>query len=258
MPDTPRRLPLSVVIIARDSAQLIEPCLESADFAAEVVVLDSGSSDGTQEIARRHGARVIEQAWRGFGPTKQLAVEAAAHDWVLCLDTDERISPQLARSIGGVLDAPRQTAYRMARRNRFMGRWLAHGEGYPDWCLRLFHRAHGRWSDDPVHERVLHEGAVGTLAGDLLHESAEDLAAYIEKQNRYSTLQAERLHRAGRSAGIAQLALSPLVRFVKFYVFRLGFLDGLPGLIHIAIGCFASFAKWAKLRALQAQGEKTE
>jgi hypothetical protein len=139
----------------------------------------------------------------------------------------------------------------MARRNRFLGRWLHHGEGYPDWTVRLFDRRHARWSDDPVHERVITIGDVGTLGGDLLHESAESLDAYLAKQNRYTTLQAQLLHEQGRRANIASLVLSPLVRFMKFYVVRLGFLDGIAGLVHIAIGCGNSFMKHAKLLALE-------
>ena len=139
----------------------------------------------------------------------------------------------------------------MARRNRFLGRWLRHGEGYPDWSVRLFDRRRARWSDDSVHERVLCDGPVATLAGDLRHESAESLDDYLAKQNRYTTLQARLLHDQGRSASVAQLLLSPAVRFVKFYFLKLGFLDGVAGLVHIAIGCGNSFVKHAKLLALE-------
>jgi hypothetical protein len=170
---------------------------------------------------------------------------------VLCLDADERVTDELRRSIERELQAPRARAYLLARRNRFLGRWLSHGEGYPDWSLRLFDRRHARWSDDAVHERVVTLEPVERLDGDLLHESAETLEHYLEKQNRYTRLQAERLHAQGRTAGWPQLLFSPALRFVKFYVFRLGFLDGVPGLIHIAIGCMNSFHKYAKLIELQ-------
>jgi hypothetical protein len=145
------------------------------------------------------------------------------------------------------LQAPASPVYRMARRNRFLGRWLRHGEGYPDWSPRLFDRRSARWSDDSVHEKILYTVTPGTVAGDLLHESAENLARYLDKQNRYTTLAARELHQRGQRAGFARLALSPLVRFVKFYLVRLGFLDGLPGLLHISIGCMNSFMKYAKL-----------
>jgi glycosyltransferase involved in cell wall biosynthesis len=239
-------LPLSVVVITLNAAAQLPDCLASVAFADEVVVVDSGSSDDTTQVAARYGARVIVKEWLGFGRQKQFAVEQAAHDWVLCLDADERVSPELAASLVHTLNAPAAPVYRMARCNRFLGRWLRHGEGYPDWSVRLFDRRRARWSDDPVHEKVL--GApIGTLDGDLLHESAQDLSGYLEKQNRYTTLAAEELHRRGRSAGIAELAFSPLARFVKFYLLRLGFLDGMPGLVHISIGCMNSFMKYAKL-----------
>ena len=156
-----------------------------------------------------------------------------------------------------MLARPRHAAYRMPRSNRFMGRYLRHGEGFPDWSLRLFDRRRAQWSDDAVHEKVEATGSVGRLPerAVLMHHSAESMAAYLEKQNRYTSLQADALHRAGERANVWRLLLSPALRFLKFYVVRLGFLDGLPGLVHIAIGCFNSFAKYAKLRALQIEGE---
>jgi glycosyltransferase involved in cell wall biosynthesis len=205
-------------------------------------------------LAERYGARVIDSEWRGFGRQKQFAVEQAANDWVLCLDADERVSPELAASLVRELQAPAAQVYRMARRNRFLGRWLRHGEGYPDWSPRLFDRRHARWSDDSVHEKVLYAVTPGTLAGDLLHESAEDLGRYLEKQNHYTTLAAQELFQRGRGAGVAELLFSPLIRFVKFYFLRLGFLDGLPGLAHIAIGCTNSFMKYAKLIEMRRTG----
>jgi glycosyltransferase involved in cell wall biosynthesis len=248
-------LPLSVVLITHNAAAQLPECLASVAFADEVVVVDSDSSDGTAQVAQRYGARVLTREWLGFGRQKQFAVEQAAHDWVLCLDADERVSPELAASLVRTLQAPAAPAYRMARRNRFLGRWLRHGEGYPDWSLRLFDRRRARWSDDEVHEKVICADAPdaipATLEGDLLHESAEDLGRYLEKQNRYTALAAQELHRRGRRAGLARLALSPLARFFKFYLLRLGFLDGLPGLVHISIGCMNSFMKYAKLIELE-------
>ncbi|MDP2132732.1 MAG: glycosyltransferase family 2 protein [Sulfuritalea sp.] len=246
-----RRPPLSAVLITKNAASRLDDCLASLAFCAEIVVVDSGSDDATAGIAARHGARVIQSEWRGFGPQKQFAVEQASNDWVLCIDADERVSEPLRESIIAVVSAPTLGAYRFARCNRFMGRYLRHGEGYPDWSLRLFDRRAARWSDDAVHEKVIASGGIGTLHGDLLHESAESLETYLAKQNRYSTLAASAALASGRRATVFHLLLSPLLRFIKFYVFRLGLLDGLPGLVHILVGCGASFAKYAKMLAFQ-------
>jgi hypothetical protein len=139
----------------------------------------------------------------------------------------------------------------MARRNRFLGRWLAHGEGYPDWSLRLFHRAYAGWSNDEVHEAVLTTAEVGRLEGDLLHDSAEDIATYLAKQNRYTSLHARGLFNQGVRAGYWRLLASPLTRFVKFYFLRLGFLDGGAGFAHTVIGCNNTFQKYLKLIELE-------
>lgn len=245
-------LPLSLVVIARDAAHEIPECLASFPLAREVLVVDSGSRDDTVEAARARGAKVLQHEWLGFGRQKQFAVAAAAHDWVLCLDTDERATAELVASVAALFarGEPRAPAYALARRNRFLGRWLAHGEGYPDWNVRLFDRRRARWTDDAVHEHVVADGAVERLAGDLLHASAESIDDYVAKQNRYTTLQAEALHARGERAGLARIAFSPLARFLRFYVLRGGALDGVAGFAHIAIGAFGSFLKYVKLRAL--------
>src|SRR5574343_1609240 len=241
------RQPFSVAIITLNAATQLEACLQSVRFADDIVVVDSGSTDGTQALAERYGARVIDQTWLGFGPQKQFAVNAARHDWVLCLDADERVTPELQAAIEHTITQPTNSAYRFARCNRFLGRYLKHGEGYPDWSLRLFDRRQARWSDDAVHEKVVSQAAVGTLHGDLLHDSAETLASYLTKQNRYTSLAADMALQAGKRASFGRLAFSPVVRFIKFYLIRQGFRDGLPGLIHIAIGCMNSFLKYAKM-----------
>jgi len=244
-------MPLSVAIITSNPASQLERCLASVAFADEVVVVDSGSTDGTVELAARRGARVVRKEWLGFGAQKQFAVDAASHDWVLCLDADECLSTELREAIVAELKAPRGFVYAVPRRNRFLGRWLKHGEGYPDWNVRLFHRGHARWGNEPVHEKIATRSPVLRLRGDLLHDSAETLEKYLDKQNRYTSLQAESLRAAGRRTNACQLVLSPVLRFVKFYLWRLGFLDGVPGLVHIAIGCMNSFNKYAKLKALE-------
>lgn len=251
MATTEAKLPLTVAIITLNAASLLKPCLASVGFADEVLLVDSGSTDGTVELAQAAGARVEHKEWLGFGRQKAHAVSLARNDWVLCLDADERVTERLAASIRAAMANPRYHAYRMPRRNRFLGRWLKYGEGYPDFSLRLFHRAHAGWSSDEVHEAVLTTVDVGRLDGDLLHDSAEDVATYIAKQNRYTTLQANTLFAQGVRASYWRLLASPLVRFVKFYVMRLGFLDGGPGFAHVVIGCGNTFHKYLKLIELQ-------
>jgi glycosyltransferase involved in cell wall biosynthesis len=281
------KIPVSAVLIVKNAARELPACLASVSFCAEMLVVDSGSTDATVAIAEAAGARVIRSHWRGFGAQKQFVVEQAAYDWVLCIDADERVSDRLRQSLcavfavpqgdfpetdsklrgvpkgdwlRGVSPAPSFSAYRCARRNRFMGRYLRHGEGYPDWVVRCFDRRHARWSDDVVHEKVMVAGdkAVATLAGDLLHDSAESIENYLAKQNRYSTLAAEAAIAQGKRAHVGNLLLSPWVRFIKFYFLRLGLLDGLPGLIHILIGCGASFAKYVKMVDMQSRGSSDE
>lgn len=255
MVPVPDKLPLTVAVIALNAEAQLGELLASVAFADEVLVVDSGSTDGTVALAEARGARVVRQAWLGFGRQKQFAVAAARNDWVLCLDVDERVTPRLADSIRQALAGGRHKAWRMARRNRFLGAWLSHGEGYPDWSLRLFHRAHAGWSNDEVHEAVLTTSEVGRLDGDLLHDSAEDVSTYMAKQNRYTTLHAQALYRQGVRAGYARLFVNPAVRFLKFYFLKLGFLDGGPGFAHVVIGCNNTFHKYLKLIELQKAGQ---
>ncbi len=238
--------PLSVTIICLNEVRKIADCIASVSFADEILVVDSGSTDGTPELCESLGARVIQQPWLGFGKQKQKAVELAQHDWVLCLDADERISPELQQSIQSFLESPDAQACDMPRCNHFLGRWLRHGEGYPDRNLRLYNRLHARWSDDPVHEHVLTDEVVKTLNGDILHYSEEGIQRYLEKQNRYTDIQGQMLADKGKKIGAGKLIFSPFFRFIKFYFVRQGFRDGLPGLIHISIGCMNSFVKYAK------------
>lgn len=248
---------LSAIIITLNAERDLPACLASVAFADEIVVVDSGSTDHTLAIAERGGARIINQKWLGYGAQKRFAANQARNRWVLCLDADERVSPALSTSLQAVLQAPAAAAYAIPRRNRFMGRWLRHGEGYPDWTVRLFDRERAQWTEDTIHEKVVVHGSTGRIYGDLLHESEAGLASYLEKQNRYTTLQATALHTRGKRASVARLLLSPLLRFVKFYFLRLGFLDGVPGLVHISIGCWNSFAKYAKLRALELEQQRS-
>lgn len=251
------KLPLSAVFIALNAASELPAALQSVQFCEDILIVDSGSEDNTSAIAKQHGARMLHKDWLGFGPQKRWAVEQAHHDWVLCLDADERVTPEMEQSIRKAFQEqcialendPLLAGFEFARSNFFLGRYLRHGEGYPDYSRRLFNRNRAQWSLDEVHEKVetsLPEAGFQRMHGDLLHHSAESLQHYLNKQNRYTSIQARQLAERGHIPGWGKLVLSPLTRFIKFYVVRRGFLDGLPGLVHIAIGCFNSFVKYAK------------
>lgn len=248
-------VPATATIIVRNESSNIVECINSVSFFDEILVVDSGSIDDTVAKAEQMGARVMVNPWPGFGRQRQFATENAANEWVFSIDADERVSDELRRAIEQLFaNGTDRDGYQVNRRNHFMGRPLAHGEGYPDWLLRLFHRQRARWSQDPVHERVELIGRIGRIRGDLDHHSQESLDDYFHKQNMYTSLQAHIMWESGRRSSLLKLASSPTVRFIKFYIFRLGFLDGIPGLFHIAIGCFNSFAKYAKLRELEING----
>lgn len=246
-----RKLPISLVVITKNEASCLAKCLQSTDFVSEIVVVDSGSTDDTVQIAERFGAKVFHQDWLGFGPQKQFAVNCAKYDWVLCLDADEYLSPKLRESLQKLFEKePTAHAYRFPRCNKFLGRFLRHGEGYPDLSLRLFNRQYAHWSDDLVHEKILQNeqgSQVGCLEGDLMHESGESISKYIEKQNTYTSIQTKLMWEQGKRASVTKIVVSPLVRFFKFYFIKGGFMDGLPGLVHISIGCFTVFLKYVKL-----------
>lgn len=247
------QIQLSAVLITLNAATQLRQTLESLRFCDDLVIVDSGSTDGTLAIAEEFGARVFQKEWMGFGPQKQYAVEQAKHNWVLCLDADEQVSVELRQAIVHALSpepAEQIAGFDMPRCNHFLGRFLRHGEGYPDLSRRLFHKALARWSDDSVHEKVIATGDArfDKLSGDLLHYSADSLSVYMGKQNRYTDIQAQELAARGKWPGTAKLVLSPFVRFIKFYFVRKGFLDGWQGFVHICIGCFNSFMKYAKTR----------
>jgi len=246
------KTPLSVVIITLNEEKNITRCLESVQWADDIVVVDSGSSDSTCTIAEKLGARVIHNDWPGFGRQKRFATAQARHDWVLSLDADEWASEKLADEVSGlVTGGPTLTAYRIRRRHHFMGKLLRYGISYPDDVLRLFNRQQAGWNERPVHESVEYSGNAGFIAGEIMHESAPSLERYIEKLNRYTTIQASERLPVSRPIWLFHLTLLPLWQFLRGYIFKLGFLDGIPGMVHNAIAAVNTFLRYAKLRELQ-------
>jgi len=239
---------LSVVIIARNEERAIEACLASVAWADERIVLDGGSTDATVEKARALGARVEEAYdWPGFGPQKNRAIDLASGDWVLSLDADETVSPELRAEIEAVITFPTANAFRIPRASRYCGRVLRHGGWWPDYVTRLFRRGSARFSDDLVHERLLTDGAVETLHSPLQHDTYTSLEEAIGKANRYSTLGAEQSYVRGESASLWGATGHGLWAFFRTYILRRSFLDGGQGLLLAVTNAHATFYRYAKL-----------
>ena len=246
---------LSVVVITRDEAANVRAALESARWADELVVVDSGSSDGTARIAREIADRVTAREWKGYGAQKNHAAALAAHDWVLSLDADERVSPALAREIRALLDAePAARGYRVPRVTRYLGRWIRSTDWYPDLQLRLYDRRAGRWNDRLVHESVAVDGPVGRLRGELEHHAYRNVSHHLRTIDRYTTLAARQLQREGRRAGWVDLTARPIAAFLRNYVVRRGARDGAHGLIVSILNAGYVFLKFAKLWERQRAG----
>lgn len=233
MPETshPR---LSACIITLDEADRIDACLDSLAFCDEIVVVDSGSRDGTRERAEAKGARVLQHAFSGYRAQKDFAVQAAAHDWVLCLDADERVTPPLRAAIEAARDRGFDGAagFRFARATEYFGAFLRHGNAYPDRVLRLFDRRHGGWRGGrEIHEHASVDGTLATLPGDLEHRAYRSLGDQLRRLENYARLMAADMHARGRRAHWWNLLLNPFWRFVRGYVLRAGFLDGWRGLV---------------------------
>lgn len=251
------KFPVSLVIITLNEQEGIARAIESASFCDDIVVLDSGSTDQTCQIAQSLGARVVVEPWRGFQAQKARATELAKNDWVLSLDGDEALGPELRNEIIALLENWSQSSapldvdgYRFPRLTYNLGRWIHHGGWYPDTQLRLYNRARARWVGGQVHERVAAE-KIERLNGDLLHYPFVDQAEQVATNNRYSGLGAEALFLKGERFKLGKLIFKPVSKFLETYVVKRGFQDGLPGFI-IAVGAaYSIFLKYAKLWELQ-------
>ncbi len=243
----------SIVIVCRNEAHIIERSLSSLMGSTDdILVYDNGSTDGTQDLVRNKGVRLIEGGWEGFGPTKNKAIAEAKHDWILSLDADEALDPALKESLLQWKPGNDTEVYNMAFKNFLGERHLAYGEWGKDNHIRLFNRRMVKWDDAPVHEKlILPPGVqVKKLNGYVLHRTMKDLRDYSNKMVYYAMLGADKYFHQGKKASWFKLHLSPGFNFFKFYILQLGFLDGYPGYFSARMTAWYTFMKYARLKEL--------
>jgi glycosyltransferase involved in cell wall biosynthesis len=244
---------VSAVIIVYNEEKNLRECLETVQWADEIVVVDSHSPDRTVEIARQFTKKIFQKEYKGHIDKKRFAVAKATHDWVFSIDADERVTPELQEAIRGVLaqGGREVVGYDMPRMTRHLNRWILHGEWYPDRVTRLFRRSRMRYEGTEPHDRVILEGKRGHLNGMLLHYNYRDFAHQIQTVQAYSDVAARALFVEGRRAGFRNLVLRPPFKFLKCYILKRGFLDGWPGFIIAATSAFYVLAKYVKLYEMQ-------
>ncbi len=242
---------ISVTIIALNEEDNIRECLESVKWADEIIVSDSGSSDRTAGICREAGAKVYFDAWSGFGKQKNLCAGRARNNFILNIDADERITPELKEEILKAAESGDKAGYYIPRMNFFGERWIRHCGWYPDYNLRLYRKDMGGFSERRVHESVIVNGPKGYLKNPMVHRTYRDISDYLKRMERYSTLAARQMLDEGKSAGLIDMSLRPPFTFFKMFVLKRGFLEGTTGFVLSAFYAFYTFAKYAKLRELR-------
>ncbi len=244
---------LTACIIAMNEEDRIGDCIASLSFCDEVLVVDSHSSDRTREVAEQAGARVIERDWPGHVAQKEFTIRAASNNWVLCVDADERISPELRAEIEALQNTGFQGAagWNMPRLCSYLGRWIRHGNWYPDRQLRLFDRRRGHWGGHDPHDKVELDGPMLTLRGDLIHHPYRNFGDHLRTIDTYTTTMAQGLFDRGKRSSVAKLVLNPTWKFLRFYFLKRSFLDGWRGLLLAYLAAHYTRLKYAKLLVLQ-------
>jgi len=241
-------LPVSVVIVTKNEERNIGDALKSVSDAQEIIVIDSFSTDRTVGICREYTDKVFQQEWQGFARQKQAAVDLAKGEWVLILDADERVTPQLKAEITNSIAGTDLNGFFVPRENYFMGKWIRHSGWWPDHTLRLFRKDKGRLEPREVHEKVVIDGQAGYLKNPLKHYTYHSVQDFLERNDRYSDLAAREILKTSGRAGLFSLTLKPLATFIKMYILKLGLLDGASGLMLALLYTRYTFLKYAKTR----------
>lgn len=240
---------ISATIVALNEERNIARAISSLRCVDEIIVVDSGSTDRTRDVAASLGARVVEEAWRGYAAQKTFAGEIAEHEWILSLDADEALSEELEAEILLLKqDGPRHDGYSMPRLAQYLGRWIHHSGWYPDRKVRLYRRDKARWVGQYVHESVAVNGSVGELHGNLHHFTCNSLSAHMKTLDRYTTLAAQELRASGKTPGWSKAVLDPPWTFFRTWVLKRGFLDGSRGFVIAWMAALYTFLKYAKAR----------
>jgi glycosyltransferase involved in cell wall biosynthesis len=255
MPAAVKKSALSACIITYNEADRIGPCLEALGLCDEIVVVDAHSTDGTRAIAARLGARVIERDWPGYRSQKQFATDAATHDWVLCIDADERVTPALRAEIEALRAAgfAGVRGWSIPRLTEYFGRFLRHGNAWPDRQIRLYDRRAAHWAGYEVHEKIVVAGVVGSLAGPLEHYAYRSFEEHLARMDRYAALMATEMYRAGRRCGFLPVVLNPAWRLFRGLIIKGGVLDGWRGLMFHLVEAGYVRRKYLRLWALSRQ-----
>jgi glycosyltransferase involved in cell wall biosynthesis len=247
---------LTVTVITFNEAAHIAAALDSVAWADEIIVVDSGSADGTTDIARAKATRVIVRDWSGYSDQKNYAADQATNDWVLSMDADERVTPALAGEIRALMArGPDRRGYRIRRVSHYLGQWIRSTDWFPDYQLRLYDRRAGRWNELRIHESfTLKDGAPGTLDGEMEHYAYRDVTHHVQKINLYTTLVVDQWREEKRRATALQIVVHPLLAFLRNYIARGGIRQGTAGLIVSILNSYYVFLKFAKLWERQRRG----
>lgn len=250
---------VSTVIITKDEEANIKKCLNSVRWADEIIVVDTGSTDRTLQIAADSGARVYEIDWQGFGPSKRFGVSKASGEWILSVDADEEVTGALAAEIMKIISTDDGcSGYLIPRRTNFLGCWISHSRWYPDRVLRLFRKNKGDYSASLVHERVIIDGPVSRLKNPILHNSYPDIETCMRKFAHYSSLGAEELYKKGKKYRFSAMIFKPLAAICRHYITGAGFLDGVEGFLIASYTAFGVIAKYSRLRSLEKAGKNVK